>query len=84
MQIVIEVDEKRYEEIKRIANAQFELTDKTEAQIIANGILLPEGHGRLIDETKITKCEKIGLIVKDGNVTRCLATDAPTIVEADK
>lgn len=47
------------------------------------GIPLSKGHGRIIDETKISKCEQVGLIMKDGNVTRCLTTDAPTIVEAD-
>lgn len=46
--------------------------------------ILPEGHGRVIDESKITKCEQIGLIIKDGNVTPCLKTDAPTIVKSDK
>lgn len=38
MRLIIDIDEKKYEEIKRIAKAQFELTDKTEAQIIADGI----------------------------------------------
>ena len=37
MKLMIEIDEKRFEEIKQIANAQSELTEKTEAQIIANG-----------------------------------------------
>lgn len=37
MKLIIEVDEKRFEEIKQIANAQFELKNKTEAQIIAHG-----------------------------------------------
>ena len=49
---------------------------------IKNGIILPEPHGRIIDESKITKCEQTGLIIKDDNVTRCLVTDAPTILEA--
>jgi hypothetical protein len=54
------------------------------ASAIRNGIPLPKGHGRLIDESKITKCEQLGLVIKDDNVTRCLITDAPTIIEADK
>lgn len=37
MKLLIDIDEKKYEEIKRIAKAQFELADKTEAQIIASG-----------------------------------------------
>lgn len=54
------------------------------AECVRRGVLLPKGHGRVIDESKITKCEQIGLIIKDGNVTRCLKTDAPTIIEAEK
>ena len=53
-------------------------------QGIKNGTPLPKGHGRLIDESKITKCEQVGLVIKNNNVTRCLVTDAPTIIEADK
>lgn len=49
-----------------------------------NGVILPKGHGKIIDEYKITKCEQVGLIIEDGNITRCLVTDAPTIIEADK
>ena len=48
------------------------------------GAILPKGHGRLIDESKIIKCEQIGLIIKDDKVTHCFKTDAPTIIEADK
>ena len=51
---------------------------------VANGTPLPKGHGRIIDETKINKCEQVGLIVKDDNITSCFATDAPTIIEAAK
>lgn len=50
---------------------------------IANGTPLPKWHGRLIDESKITKCEQIGLFIIDGSVISCLKTDAPTIIEAD-
>ena len=51
---------------------------------VANGTPLPKGHGRLIDESKITKCEQIGLVITNDNVNRCLITDAPTIIKADK
>ena len=51
---------------------------------IKNGTPLPKKHGRIIDESKITKCQQIGLIIEDNNITRCLMTDAPTIIETDK
>lgn len=53
------------------------------SKYLKNSVMLQKGHGRIIDENKITKCEQIGLIIKDGNITRCLKTDAPTIIEAD-
>ena len=53
-------------------------------EYIENGTPLPKGHGRIIDENKITKCEQVGLIIKNENIIRCLVTDAPTIIEADK
>ena len=49
--------------------------DVSIARIIRNGKPLPEWHGRLIDETKITACEW------DGKQMTC---NAPTIIEADK
>lgn len=48
---------------------------------IKNGAVLPKGHGRIIDESKINKCEQAGLIMKNGDIVRCLVTDAPTIIE---
>lgn len=47
-------------------------------------VQLPKGHGRLIDEYKITKCEKVGLVIKDNKVIPLLVTDAPTLVDADR
>ena len=64
MNLLIEVDEKKYEDIKRIANAQLELADKTEAQIIANGTPisteLEEINERLINEyiSKVSCCDE--------------------------
>jgi len=45
---------------------------------------LPKGHGRLIDERQINECKQVGLIIQDDAVTRCLVTDAPTIIEAER
>ena len=54
MKLLIDIDEKKYEDIKRIAKAQFELTDKTEAQIIADGIPY-EPKGDLISRSDVLK-----------------------------
>jgi hypothetical protein len=50
MQIVINIDEARFKDIRRIAEVQIESNHfQTAEQIIANGTPLPKGHGRLID-----------------------------------
>ena len=54
MEIVINISEERFRDIQRIAEVQLESNYfKTAEQIIANGIPLPKGHGRLIDEEQI-------------------------------
>lgn len=77
MQIVINTSEERFRDIQRIAEVQLESNYfKTAEQIIANGIPLPKGHGRLIDEEQIPG---------DGGwdfSDRLMLT--PTIIEADK
>ncbi len=50
MQIVIDISDERFRDIQRIAEVQNERKHfKTAEQIIANGTVLPKGHGRLID-----------------------------------
>jgi len=49
MQIVIEIDEKRYKDILRISTVQLKKRTPTLEQVIANGTPIPKGHGRLID-----------------------------------
>lgn len=49
----------------------------------SDSVPLPKGHGRIVDERKITKCQQTGLYIIDGNVSKCLITDAPTIIEAE-
>ena len=46
--------------------------------------VLPKGHGRLIDEREISKFYQVGLIIEGDKVTRCLATDAPTVIPEEK
>ncbi len=50
MQIVIDIGEKRFRDIQRIAGVQLKSNYfKTMEQIIAEGIPLPKGHGELKD-----------------------------------
>ena len=78
MQIVIDISDERYKDIKRIASVQMERRTKTCEQIIAKGIPLPKGHGRLIDAD----------VLVDGiedDYEFCEVVNAtPTIIEADK
>lgn len=89
MQIVIDIPEVYYEALRKtdeITSSQ--QSGKTLMSVIydavGKGTPLPEGHGRLIDENKINKCKQVGLIIKNGDIVRCLVTDTPTIIEADK
>jgi hypothetical protein len=87
MKIVIEIDDARFKDIRRIACVQLENYHfKTVEQIIANGTLLPKGHGRLIDADKLEPRDispeawyspMWGFELVD-------IEDAPTIIEADK
>ena len=53
MQIVIEIDEERFDDIQRIASVQTERRTETVEQIIAKGVVLPKGHGDLIDRNEL-------------------------------
>lgn len=85
MKLVIEIPECDYERIKEYYDA---LPDggEVDAKIvyIAEGTALPKGHGRIVDESKITKCEKVGIIIKDGSVIPCITTNAPTLIERSR
>ena len=81
MQIVINIPEERFKDIQRIAEVQRERNHfKTAEQIIANGIPLPKGHGRLIDADKIPNDNEENLdLTWYGHIL-----ETPTIIEADK
>lgn len=49
MKIVIEIPEERFKDIQRIAQAISYRRLPALEKVIANGIVLPENHGRLID-----------------------------------
>lgn len=89
MQVVIDIPEERYKDIQRIAEVQLGLARfQTAEQIIANGIPLPKGHGRLKDADalidKLCTHEASELF---GSVTCAeileFINDAQTIIEAD-
>ena len=72
MQIVIDIPEKYYKEIKNI-----HFSDRNyEQDLILNGTPLPKGHGRLIDADAVLE-DPFGNTYKDLDI-------AETIVEADK
>lgn len=56
MQIVIEIDEETYKDIKK-GKVYSSIRDVPQESVlaIANGTPLPEGHGRLIDADKTYK-----------------------------
>ena len=87
MQIVINVENELYEYFSVHRSMQDDGYFSHVGQLmkaLRDGNSLPEGHGRIVDERKITKCEQVGIVIKDGSVIRCIKTDAPTIIEADK
>ena len=75
MKIVIKIDDEVYEEICDLKDVWEREPQHVIFLAIANGTPLPKGHGRLIDETKITACNW------DGKRMCC---NAPTAIEADK
>lgn len=81
MKIVIEIDDARFKDIRRIACVQLENYHfKTVEQIIANGTPLPKGHGDLIDVDSLD----IPVDICDGFEAMDYIYGADTIIEADK
>lgn len=81
MKIVIEIDDARFKDIRRIACVQLENYHfKTVEQIIANGTPLPKGHGRLIDADSLD----IPVDICDGFEAMDYIYGADIIIEADK
>lgn len=81
MKIVIEIDDARFKDIRRIACVQLENYHfKTVEQIIANGTPLPKGHGRLIDADALN----FNADYNEPLISKRDFDFAPTIIEADK
>lgn len=85
MKLIIDIDEKKYEEIKQIAKAQLELTDKTEAQIIANGTPI-SNDGDLISRSELKKAldELFESGGYDSGLVMNTINDAPKVAESCK
>lgn len=78
MQIVIDIPEDNFKRIRELAEVQG-LSDNLMGYsllAIAHGIVLPKGHGRLIDADAVLE-EPYGNTYKDIDI-------AETIIEADK
>lgn len=89
MQIVIEIPDRQYELLQRVAKTKRGVENLSEyGELILNGTPLPKGHGRLVDADELYDgfidgtegydCQtwnriEIGDIIED----------APTIIEAD-
>ena len=79
MQIVIDIPEKAYTYIKR----EWEVFDYDSPLVhvfngVKNGVVIPKGHGRLIDAEKLRSKWIFGKPEKEE------IDEAPTIIEADK
>lgn len=88
MQIVIDIPDKRYKDIQRIASVQLDMRTDTVEQIIARGTPLPAGHGRLIDEKELGNTiarmwENRKLTNTKYNTFLGILDYIPTVVEAD-
>lgn len=87
MQVVIEIDEERYSDVKnQVKNG----IDNPLKVIIASGIPIPKGHGRLIDADAKDLQSELWTFTRYTGIDEapyedaCLVLDkAPTIVEAD-
>lgn len=84
MQIVIDIDDEAYKELKKHKTITLPLNDYISSSIIY-GTPLPKGHGDLIDRNELKR-------TMENDVRKALSfvdlTDfvwlAPTIIEADK
>ena len=77
MKLVIDIPDELYEILPEAWNGSLASMHLL-ATVRGGGkhcIPLPKGHGRIIDESKITACEWDG---------QQMTTNAPTIIEADR
>lgn len=87
MQIVIDIDERRFKDILRISTVQLKGRTPTLEQVIAKGIPLPKGHGDLISkEQAIELVEFYQLNPQHFDFVNLIdeIKDEKPIIEADK
>ena len=95
MQIVVNLDEKFWEILKNPNKFETMQTARTVCEAVGNGIVLPKGHGRLIDADKFLKDNEAytGWILNSSDwggenaykdALEDLVDEAPIIIEADK
>ena len=78
MQIVIDIDEKIYNEYMNLATGRIPIYKACDiAWVLKNGTVLPKGHGRLKDVDHYIKMQW-------EHPDYSLMDDEPTIIEADK
>lgn len=82
MQIVIDIDEKIYNEYMNLTTGRIPTYKACDiAWVLKNGTILPKGHGDLIDRNSIL-CDDC--VCPCGHADECFRLLAPTIIEADK
>lgn len=85
VEVVIKIPKRTYDNVSAIGTIVYGDEAYYIGHAIANGIPLPKGHGRLIDENTIAYTEEE---FADGRtymvVHPCDIEDAPTVIEADK
>lgn len=86
MQVVIDIDEEDYKYIKEVVQKEEYPLSKF-YYTIANGIILPKGHGRLADLDAALKCVEETADCDDKFYAMCLfdwAMSKRVVLEADK
>ena len=85
MQVVIDIDEDTYKDIKR-GKIYTSVRDVPQESVvaIANGKPLPKGHGRLIDASNLMTVTDYDGENEKTYVPYSEIEEAPTIIEADK
>jgi len=85
MQIVIDILDDDYERLKVYEKAPFCSLTSRVYEAVANGLLIPKGHGDLIDRNELNKdlIANEWITDDDGGGLEEILFNAPTIIEAD-
>lgn len=87
VEVVIRIPKKQLERLQRIANGTWGLMNLNSDEIaILNGIVLPKGHGKLIDADYLREDFKVSKKISFAermNIS-CIVDHAPTIIEVDE